>query len=484
MSITATFYTTNKRYNSTQIPTGGTTLNIVIKDPSSVLNPTILIERSNPTAFNYVHISSFGRYYYINDWISDHGMWIANCTCDVLASWKNSLLSSVQYVTRSGSQSDSYIIDGKYATTTDMDISNIDVTGGGFKRPFMRNVENYKYIISTSNGADSSSGNPQKLGGASYYCLSPGEAQMLMGYLLSEPTYMTLNVDEISDSLAKGLINPIQYVSESYIIPYKPQENLVPASLWCGWWPVDASNTYPCLPSYSDLHKWTIWESDPISVPSHPQTSQVGVFVNSSGYTSITLFAGIFGAIPIDPMLASKYPSWKVKVYGDFKGKAELDVFFYDNVNTTWVLWDRFYANVAVPVGLSQLTSDAISAVAGAAQGITGVGTSLLKGDYVKAIGSGVSAISSLAGVSNPHIAGQAQAAAVAYLLDDWFVQTEHHLITDTAPGIVGAPLCKEVLLSELTGYCQIDDPYLQISATASELEEITNLMKAGFYIL
>ena len=478
-----TFYTFAKRRNSTKIPSGGTTYSCVLKDGASVLNPSIQLEAENPVSYNYAYIPLFGRYYWV-DWTNDYNdIWTAALKVDPLASWRTGIRSSSQYVTRSGSASDSFIVDGKYAITTDLDLTNIDVTGsdGSTHRPFMNG--SYKYIISTTNGADNSSGNPQKLGGASYYVLTPGAAQMFMGYLLQEPTYMSLNVDEISDNLAKGLINPIQYIGECYILGYEPQETLRSSSLWCGWWPVDVDHVYDCLPSYSDLHKWDIWESQQIVIPSHPQTSVVGQFVNASGYTSVTLFAGIFGSIPIDPMLTARYPNWKCQVKGDFKGRCELDVLFYNNDTTSWVLWDRFYAETAIPISMSQLTSDGIKAVSGVASSAVGVAGGLSKGDPFKAIGSIFSGIGSVVGALNPHIAGQAKGASTAYLQDNWFVQTEHHLITETASGLLGSPLCKVKTLSDLSGYCQIDNPAIELACTDTEANEILSYMTSGFFL-
>ena len=494
MSVSIKLYTFSKRKNSTEQPTGGTSYSCFMKDPCSIINPRIVLSISNPSSYNYAYIASFNRYYFITDWVSDHDMWIADLTVDVLASWKANITSSAQYVTRSGSSSDSYIVDGKYAITTDMDISNIPLDSTypdpdhpdqvlHFARPFLRDVNNFKYIIATTNGADQSSGNPQKIGGASYYCLTPGEALMFMGYLLSEPTYMTLNVDEISDSLAKGLINPIQYISECYILPYQPQESLITGSMWCGWWPVDVSYAYPCLPRNTELHKWKIWESSSITIPSHPQTQSVGVFVNASGYTNVTLFAGIFGQIPIDPMLTAKFPTWKCEVYGDFKGRAELDVLFYDNTSSSWVFWNRYYAETSIPIGLSQLTSDGIKAVTGLVSSTIGVASGLIGGDPLKILSNIGGGIGSVVGVMNPHQAGQSKGASVAYLCDDWFVQTEHHLITDTSEGLLGAPLCQEVLLSTLSGYCLCENPSLKCPATSSELTEILTYMSSGFFL-
>ena len=485
MSITVKFYTFDKRPNSTCTPTGGTSYNCLLKEPCGILNPRIELERSSdPSALNYAYISAFSRYYWVTEWTSDHGRWIANLSVDPLASWKSAISNSYQFVTRSGSNSDSYIIDGKYMITTDVDIANIDVVdASGKKRPFLKDGNDMKYIISTTNGGDTGALMPPKLSGASYYALTPGEAWAFTSYLLDDPTYLSLNVDEISDSLAKGIINPLQYIGDAYILPYAPDETLVGSNLMCGWWPVDVDHVYNALPLGSDLHKWKIFESNQIQIPSHPQTSVVGQFVNSPGYTSVTLFAGIFGTIPIDSLLTARYEGWKIEVYGDFKGKAELDIYFYDPMTTSYVLWERHYAESAVPMAISQLTSNIGSSAAGAGKGAAGAIKSTAQGNIGGIFSSLASGIKSLVGGMAPTPSGQSIANSIAYLLDDFYVQTEHHIITETAPGLLGAPLCQVKQLSELSGFCQVDDPVISAAATQTELESILSSLRGGIFL-
>lgn len=41
------------------------TLQGVLHEPSSLIDPTFTIERANPAGFNYFHIEEFGRYYFV-----------------------------------------------------------------------------------------------------------------------------------------------------------------------------------------------------------------------------------------------------------------------------------------------------------------------------------------------------------------------------------------------------------------------------------
>ena len=110
-------YTYDKKVNSTAHPStsGGSGYSCTLKDPSSLLNPVILLKISNPTSKNYAYIEEFGRFYWIRDWVSDHNMWEAHLQVDSLASWKSQIIASSQYVDRAANApEDRGIIDGKY----------------------------------------------------------------------------------------------------------------------------------------------------------------------------------------------------------------------------------------------------------------------------------------------------------------------------------------------------------------------------------
>lgn len=53
----------SKRVNSTKIPTGGTTINVVLKEPTNIDNPSFILNGIN-LSMNY--IEAFGKYYFVD----------------------------------------------------------------------------------------------------------------------------------------------------------------------------------------------------------------------------------------------------------------------------------------------------------------------------------------------------------------------------------------------------------------------------------
>ena len=113
MNIT-TYSGFTKRRNSTKQPTGGSTVICTLKEATSIEHPTFVLA-SNDFTINYVN--AFGAYYFVDDIIAlTNDMLELHCTVDVLATYKDSIGSSSQYVIRSASQSDPYCIDMLYPT--------------------------------------------------------------------------------------------------------------------------------------------------------------------------------------------------------------------------------------------------------------------------------------------------------------------------------------------------------------------------------
>ena len=105
----------SKKHNSTKQPSGsGKTLSVKLKENTSVLYPHFFI---NDYSFSYNNIQWGSRYYFVDDIISiSHGMAEYVCSFDALATFKEAIGSSVQYVLRSASSYNLSIIDGKYPT--------------------------------------------------------------------------------------------------------------------------------------------------------------------------------------------------------------------------------------------------------------------------------------------------------------------------------------------------------------------------------
>ncbi len=495
-------YTYTKKVNSTAHPStsGGDGFSCTLKDPSSLLNPVILLKTSNPTSKNYAYIEEFGRFYWIRDWVSDHNMWEAHLQADPLASWRTGIRSSSQYVDRADQNvTDNGIVDGKYACTVDTTMENIAITGNGAtsgtansKRAFMNT---YRCMVAaTTQGGDVAGSRPSTISGTAYYVMTPGEAENFIRYLLDDPDYLGLDPTEISNQLAKGIINPVEFIGESYILPYElvdkdvPTSNLVACLMYVGWWPVDVESTYNCMNWQCAFKKLKIWESDQIVLGNHPQSSLYGKYLNCAPYSEIQLYAGPFGYISIDPLLLTKYTALKLVVYGDFKGQAELDImaggYNQQSQQYEYVLWKKVFADVKIPISLTQLSSNIGQGIKGVASGVAGAVASYVKNDAAGMIGSAASGIMSIPGSLVPKQEGTTVQPSTTYMKDDWFVHCEYHMVVDQAPGLKGKPFCEDVILSDIgTGFIQVSEPVLELPATPEEISQIEGYMQGGMFL-
>lgn len=69
-------------------------INGVLKQETSVINPTILIEAENLSGFNYMYINDFGRYYFVTDIVCVRaGLWKISGKVDVLMSFREGINS-------------------------------------------------------------------------------------------------------------------------------------------------------------------------------------------------------------------------------------------------------------------------------------------------------------------------------------------------------------------------------------------------------
>ena len=85
----------------------------------SVLNPIILVNKSNPTyyRYNYMYIAEFGRYYFITDIIGiRNDLWEIHGHVDVLFSWKPYIQNMRVIVEKTESMNDAnlYLDDGTF----------------------------------------------------------------------------------------------------------------------------------------------------------------------------------------------------------------------------------------------------------------------------------------------------------------------------------------------------------------------------------
>ena len=135
------FYSFSKRNNSTKVPANDATYQEAecrLKDRTSIVHPTLLIQGFVAAAYNYAYIPSWNRYYFISDAQSIENMWEVSLTEDYLGSYKEAIgLTSANVLYATGSTKS--IVDSRIPVKSDVligheydAISDLTITDGNF----------------------------------------------------------------------------------------------------------------------------------------------------------------------------------------------------------------------------------------------------------------------------------------------------------------------------------------------------------------
>lgn len=109
----------NERVDKTDFIENRFVIEGTFRQESSVIDPVIIIEKTNPNEFfyNYMYIPDFGRWYYINDFRTIRNkLWEIHAHVDVLYTWRASIKQMRCVIDKSANSSDSnlYMDDGSY----------------------------------------------------------------------------------------------------------------------------------------------------------------------------------------------------------------------------------------------------------------------------------------------------------------------------------------------------------------------------------
>lgn len=96
----------------------GSSFDCVLKDNCSILNPVIdIASDSNLSGFNYMYISDFSRYYFIDDITSLHnGLWRISAHVDVLETYATAIKANKAVIRRQTNKYNLYLDDPEFKT--------------------------------------------------------------------------------------------------------------------------------------------------------------------------------------------------------------------------------------------------------------------------------------------------------------------------------------------------------------------------------
>lgn len=466
-------YSFQKKKNSTKQPTitDATTLTSVqLKDATSIVNPVLLINPSDsalptpfvPSGFNYVHIPSFGRYYYVTDWNWINGIWECYLTVDVLASFKTAIGNMSAYVERSSYTYNTSIIDKLYPAKTDIQVTsatiatswaNVAPSGGC-------------YVLGLINYQPAN-----HIGAVTYYAMTSAELNSLLAYLFSNNIYNAGSITEIGEDLFKSLFNPFQYIVSCMWFPASPSTyGSTQTTVKVGYW--DTGVAAYSVDALVDVRFITG------TIPAHPQAATRGEYLNYAPYTRITLFCPPFGEVPIDASFTRTGMYLYSKVAIDtITGQATLRVAFRQQQSFPYSAKPCIEKTcmMGVPIQLAQVLSD----YSGAVNTLTGSLGGGAIGAVMGIIGATVeSAVASQA----PKVSTNgANGSFVNFALEPNLV-VEHMLLVDEDNADLGRPLMEKRTLNTIPGYIKCAESHFSGACFDSEKDSVNSFLVNGFF--
>ena len=434
-----------------------------------MVNPTIILnETQNPSAWNYAYIPDFNRYYYVQEWTYNRGLWESSLRCDVLATWKTNIGSSSQYIVRSSAQSNGEIQDNKYPTyniTTDNFtipalFDNYSMSGGG-------------YVVGIANG-DSSG-----VGAVGYYYFTNSQMRNFLNNLMSSADWT--NIEEEAQNTLKAAFNPIQYIVSAMWVPSTPDLGNVLSSIDLGWWSIDGACSRVSNPVYM--------KTVTVSIPKHPQAAARGNYLNGSPYTRYEFNIPPFGTIPVDATILRNVDSVILDLVLDTITGAGILTFNAVHGSETAVA-KVVRAQVGVPIQMAQVLRDDFSALgvalsSGNTLSLNTLGGMLSGGPYgavAGAIGGVISAIGDVIDSAMPQLQTTGSNGSFAeYQTFNQLVCYFFNVVDDDNSNL-GRPLCAIRTISTIPGYIMTYGADVQTNGTESENAEIESYMNGGFF--
>ena len=464
--MNVTFYNFTKRRNSTKQPTGGTTYTCLLKDDTSTSRPSIEIKwdgtSSAPAANNYCYIADFGRYYWVDSWTYSDRKWIANCTVDVLATYKTQIGSSSKYVLRSASSFSLVAPDTFYPTKGQAQTRDVNINMG-----WASDLSGGSIIVGILGVTGT--------GGVSYYSCNAANYMQLVADLFNEnlneinnETYGTTvgeGFKAFSRNILRSITNPSQFIKSAK------------------WMPVSFTTgsavhlTIAGISSTATLY--------PISNPIKRDSRAVGgstlippgdYWKTVYPYATITAYMPPFGTFPLDTKkMGLTQGSINMDIeYDCISGQAHMRLTAYTGASPKAILVDSC-ATAAVPMDVSGV---AVNTAQSVTSGL-GAAASAYSGDYIGAA----------AGVANAFMSTSPEAvvsgggyAGIAGIIAPKTIQTVYYEPTTESPSEFGYILCDVVTISTLSGYVKCQDGEVECNATESEHRELEAFMTGGFF--
>lgn len=467
MAILAKFGVVMKKHNSTLQGSHTLEVPVSLKENSSIMSPSFLVNLSSSQIFtasgtlNHVYIQHFSRYYYISNWTWENGVWRADCTVDVLATWRSIIGGSSQYILRASADSDGAVFDSMYP------VKNV-ITENYQAVPSPWTISGGYYVVGIINKQGSS------FGAVNYYAFTPGGFSTLCDKLFGSDYLSSAEISAIEQDMSmetwKSLYNPFQYIVSCIYIPVDISSRLTSATVYVGYWSlgITAGKLTNVQPVSTTLTiTWT---------GTHPNAGR-GTYVYCGPYTETDLDIQPFGHVQLPSDI----------VYADGGVTLAIEVDVITGVGTCYVggraaPYMMMQSMVGVTIQMAQMARDYMGTATTAITGVAGTVGAALSGDIAGAIASGASAIDSTVRSQVPRLSTLGSTGGFSALTTPAILIVRFRSIVDEDNNRLGRPLCKERTISDIPGYVLCENAAVNTRGTSEENSMIVDYMNGGFF--
>lgn len=354
------FYTDFKKLNnSTKKPKDDQLASITydgwFKEATSINTPVMQIDitpKTTPLDFVYCYIEDLGKYYFVQDVVSrTNTIWDYYLVEDCLATWRDKILNSSQYILRSLiTKTDKSFVDDQMTLSADYEYHDVKIDG------FIDTSTITDGCFCLGIQKDGAESGAFVAGSVSYYILSPASLQKFINALIS----LDLSGDTgLSKMATFSAVNPIQYIVSCVWLPF--YINKVIAQTGNGAESIGVLDWNSGVSGYRVKNTAIFSDRGRVlvsDIPKHPQKAGYGRWVDVQASQYALTLRG-YGQIALDPIITGACDQIIGDQYIDVtSGASVLKVYGKWVSNNYTQFQSQMNAQLGVSIQLSQIQKD------------------------------------------------------------------------------------------------------------------------------
>lgn len=453
------FYSFSKRRNSTKQPTGtGTIIDCKLKEGTSIKNPKLTIT-GDVFGYNYAYISDFGRYYFINDVISEaKGLTTYVLEEDTLASNKTAIGSTVARIAFSSTGWNKDIIDPRIACETTKLIYSATSSNTLFDNTGCYVMTVFNKVSGASNGM------------GSCYVMDAANMQKVKNWLGDDAVFAKLT--------NYFLGNPLDSIFSCIWVPFSIGSNpgAGVGTIYIG----NQDSSVYGISAYAVSGTGRVGHDVTVTIP---RRNDYGAdFRDAEPYTCGQIYLPGIGLLDLN--MSDWLNSDKINIrYILEYSTGDVAYFLKDDAGH---LIQTAKTNMGALCPLGQVTSNqnVLTQIGGATAGLGQIAAGIVTENPAMILTGAAStalALNTRRGTSiSGSNSGQMAAAETSIFYTGYYIDTESMDANYIAQK--GRPVAVTHAISNHSGYVQCDDASVSIGGESWERDQINSLLNGGFF--